>query len=414
MYCEPFKSCYLFGSLRIVSNFKNCVYLINGPSGCAFFCRNSVLLLNGYTHMPYSVNLPRIFTTNLTDKDVVFGSTDRLEEDVLEIDVKYNPDAIFIFNCCVSEIIGMYIEDLEKKLEKITKAKIIAVPSAGFKGDHKIGMKVANKKIFEKVVKRPTMKVPYSVNILGDADRFGHTTKELRSFLDENNISIITSIPGDVDMKSVSESSEASLNIIVCGTAGYGMAKLYLEEYGVPFVGGQSSVFGINHTFELYKAILDHFGKSLDDLEQRRQTAFDNIRRFRTELSDKKAFIIAGARRSFGYAALLKELGMSVEYIFTESNDCVLREEDALRMISKQIIYDEWDEELRNRIRMKRPDLVLSTLPELIIPEKYVSRTLDDFAGFSGAERFAQYIYDTIILQKMEEVVFIRAKDDNL
>ena len=47
-YEEPFRSCYLFGALRYLANLKDTVCLIHGPTGCSFFCRNSVMILNGY------------------------------------------------------------------------------------------------------------------------------------------------------------------------------------------------------------------------------------------------------------------------------------------------------------------------------------------------------------------------------
>lgn len=133
----PFKSCSLFGSLRYLSNLKNVVCLIHGPSGCSFFNRGAMISLNGYYCSKQKVPIPKIYCTDFNENDTIFGGIEKLNKAVDEIVDKLSPEAIFILNCCVSEVIGENIDDVAANSSIKHGINIIPVHSAGFKGDHK-------------------------------------------------------------------------------------------------------------------------------------------------------------------------------------------------------------------------------------------------------------------------------------
>lgn len=408
LYSEPYKSCSMMGALRIAVNFENAVCIINGPAGCSFFCRNTVLQINGYIHPLIKSKEINIYTTNFDENDVIFGANKKLIKIIEQIYNKKQPKMIFVFNCCVSEVIGEDLNEIEFELKDKIDSVIVPVRSAGFKGDHRVGMKLMNELIFDKLVKNQIRnQKKLSVNILGEMDVNYSTTRELTNILVDGGIDVVCRIPGKVGIDSIRNSVNAALNIIICGSASYVLAEKYKETYGIPYIKG-SKMYSITGTFEVYKEIYDLFNLSTEKLILRRNKAWEEVEEFRKKLIGKKAFIIAGARRAIGYALVLKELGMEVAYMFSEST-VGYTEPNTFKELANEVICDEWDDEIRKKIEEQRPSLVISTIPELTLPIRTISRVIDDFAGFDGTVKMAKYV--TNILENKKGTVYWQTLD---
>ena len=113
--------------------------------------------------------------------------------------------------------------------------------------------------------------------------------------------------------------------------------------------------------------------------------------KYKKQLVGKTVFIIAGARRAIGYAQIFKELGMKVEYIFSESSPGYTEKEDFFKY-TDDVTCDDWDINIREKIRKEQPSLVISTIPEITMPIRTVSRLIDDFSGFEGTIDMAKYV----------------------
>lgn len=403
LYSEPYKSCAMMGALRIAANFENSICIINGPSGCSFFCRNTVLQINGYIHPIIKSKNLEIYTTAFDENDVIFGANKKLVKIINQIYDKKHPEMIFIFNCCVSEVIGEDLDEVKFNLEKEIDSIIVPVKSAGFKGDHRFGMKMMNEMIFEKLIKgNIRKKIECSVNILGEMDVNYSTTKELTRILKEGGITILSRILGRVGITEINQSVNADLNIVICGSAAMELARRYNAEFQIPYIKG-SRLYSIDKTFEAYKEIYEYFDLPIDNLIIHKNKAMELIENFKEKLQNKKVFIIAGARRAIGYAEVLKELEVEITYIFSESNESYIEKAD-FENLAEEVMCDEWDLELRKKIETKKPDLVISTIPELTMPIRTVSRVIDDFSGFEGTVRMAKYIVE--ILEKKRGTVY--------
>lgn len=391
IYSEPYKSCSMMGALRIAANFEKTVCVINGPAGCAFFCRNTVLQINGYLHPLASSVKTNIYNIDFDEKDVIFGARDKLVKAVIQIEEELKPEMIFIFNCCVSEVIGEDLDEVVYELSNKINALIIPVKTAGFKGDHKLGMRMMNEILFDRLLnnlKRETVK--RSVNILGETDVFYSTTKELRKILKEGNINILCQIPGRVDHEHIQNSINAELNIVICGSASAVLAAKYEQNYGIPFIHG-SGLYSIERTFETYCKIYNFFKVPTESIKVKRNAALAELGKYKKQLVGKTVFIIAGARRAIGYAQIFKELGMKVEYIFSESSPGYTEKEDFFKY-TDDVTCDDWDINIREKIRKEQPSLVISTIPEITMPIRTVSRLIDDFSGFEGTIDMAKYV----------------------
>jgi len=390
-YHEPYTSCYVFGALRYFSALKSSVCLVHGPTGCAFFSRNSLFVLNGYFESDEIGPIPKVFTTGFNDNDVIFGGKKKLRQAILEINETYKPDLIFVLNCCVTEVIGENIEDVTESLKEIVDAKMVAVHGAGFKGDQKVGMREAGKILFEEFFLNKKLTIPMTINFLGDFNPLNPATKEFKEILQSVGIQIHRTIPGNCSREELETANQAALNFVMCGNAAKNLARLMEENLGMPYIGEEASLFGLDNTYKTTRKIFDFFGIESDLPEALYNDAKTRIKEYKEFFNSKRVFVIAGTRRTLGYSSILKELGAKIEFIFTESSEDNVDKSHFMKF-SQRVLCDESPQPIRKLIEKEKPDFVITTLPELIMPEKFIPRTIDDFSGFEGTIRMAELL----------------------
>lgn len=390
-YFEVYQSCSLFGALRYFANIRDTVCLINGPTGCAFYARNAVINLNGYFESLERVDIPKIFNLNFNETDVIFGNSDSVREAIRNIVDKYSPRAVFLFNCCVSEIVGC---DIDEIAGEFTDTRVIPIHTAGFKGDHKYGMKMAAEIICDQFMPRPkVVRNEISVNILGEFDYFNRSSQELTERLHKIGVQQICQIPGKSTIEDIAYSTRATLNIITCQNASRHMAEIMKERYEIPHIGTGLSLYGIDNTYAFYEEIYRFFNIDTISLQSERDDAFSQLEQYTTLFRGKKAAVVAGTRRALGYSSLLKEFGMEIVLLFSEA-DCNYNHEKDFKPYTDNLYLNAYTDDLANAIKKLAPDVIFTTLPEMVAPAKYLPRLSYDFAGFHGAILMAKYLYD--------------------
>ena len=408
MFCEPYQSCSLFGALRIVANMDKTVSIIHGPTGCSFYARNSIIRLNGYYSAHKRIRMPMIYSTDFNENDTIFGGIRKLECAVNEIIEYHHPEVVFIFNSCVSEIIGEDITSLAEEMTRKHAIHVIPVHTAGFKGDHKVGMKMGNEIVFDYFIKPYSVtKDPSRVNILGDYDYFNRSSSELNQIIGLMHGKKAVHIPGGSSVEELRKASGAALNVITCKNASHYLAVKMKESYNIPYIGADASMYGIDNCYKMYCQIFTFFGENTSLLTHQYSLAKEQFEVYRSKMEGKRAVVIAGTRRALGYSSLLTEMGINVEFIFTESFDPSTRNE--LLKYSRNIMCDEYPVMLFRRIDEMNPDYVFSTLPEIVAPNKYVSRNDEDYTGFGGALKLAKYLVD--VKKDPETTAYIRMEN---
>ena len=390
-YFEAYQSCSLFGALRYFANIKDTVCLINGPTGCAFYARNAVINLNGYFESLHKVDIPKIFNLNFTETDVIFGNSDKVREAIRDIVVKYSPKVVFVFNCCVSEIVGC---DIDEIADDFIDTQVIPIHTAGFKGDHKYGMKMAAEIICDRLM--PCNKVEsdeMSVNILGEFDYFNRSTQELTERLLQIGVQRIYHIPGKSTLGDLEKSTGSALNIITCQNASRLMAEKMKYRYGIPYIGEQQSLYGIHNSFAFYEEIYRFFNIDTTSLQWERNETVKQLGQYTPLFKGKKAAVVAGTRRALGYSSILKEFGMEIVLLFSEA-DCNYNNKQDFRIYTDNLFLNAYTDDLEEAIKKAAPDVIFTTLPEMVAPAKYLPRLSYDFAGFGGAILMAKYLYD--------------------
>ena len=151
--------CYFFGAYCAAYGIKDSIIVLHTPSGC----QRRILYL--WSMHDNSNNFKATLSTNLIDKDVVFGTENKLVAFVEDTCTRYDGKVVFILTSCAPEIVGIDYNLVVPQVKNSSK-KIIPINSPGFRGDFYEGFSDA---ILETVKSLPIHKEKYSdrVNIVG-------------------------------------------------------------------------------------------------------------------------------------------------------------------------------------------------------------------------------------------------------
>lgn len=388
----PYQSCALFGALRFFANIARTVCLIYGPSGCVYFNSAGLMNLNGFMDADYPVDLPRIYCTGFSEQNVVFGGSQDLRKAIINL-MENNKDveAVFIFCCCASEIIGEDIDDIIAQMNRIYDNKLCILHVSGFVGNHKDGMRLAGQLLYDRFMSDSSDSNDGSVNLLGDLDRFSRSTAEMRGYLAKVGVEHIRMIPGPTTLTDLRNAGHARLNVVICGNAAMYISRQLETRYHIPAIGGNAAFYGLENSRDSYCGIYEIFGADPSPIIADYKNAKARLRPLISRFRGSSAAVIAGTRRALGYACLLNELGLDVKLVFSECNADVAKPAD-FTGYADQVLCNTHPDELPALLRELDVDFIFSTLPELAAPLPYIERLWEDFSGFSGALRMAEYI----------------------
>lgn len=128
----PIASCRM-GALWTLSDIADVCIVEFGPAGTTHFSIEGMSNLNAE---PPSHG----YTTHISERDLTFGDSTRLEKALIEVDQHQKPKYIFVMGSTLTSIIGADIESVCMMIEPKVNAKLIPVKSDGFRGDFTYGI----------------------------------------------------------------------------------------------------------------------------------------------------------------------------------------------------------------------------------------------------------------------------------
>ena len=132
------RACVFCGSRVVLYPIADALHIIHGPIGCAAYTWD----IRG--SLSSGPELHRLsFSTDLREKDIVFGGIEKLRKALDELIEKHHPKAAFVYTTCIVGVIGDDVESLCSQVEKEKEIPIIPVQAPGFQGSKKDGYKVA-------------------------------------------------------------------------------------------------------------------------------------------------------------------------------------------------------------------------------------------------------------------------------
>ncbi len=209
----------------------------------------------------------RMFTTHMSEDDVVMGDVTRLEDAIVELDKSYAPKVIFVVASSVTAVIGTDIKGVCRYMKNEVKAKLVAFEQGGFRGDYSIGLAETYKLLVRNLPKKDVAQEAGVYNIIGASAwryRMASDIWEVKSLLDEAlGLSCNACLCCDTSVEELEDMGLAQVNIVL-GNEGLAAAKYLQEKFGTPYV--YDVPYGYNGTLSFLAQVGEAVGREPDSM----------------------------------------------------------------------------------------------------------------------------------------------------
>ncbi len=209
----------------------------------------------------------RMFTTHMSEDDVVMGDVTRLEDAIVELDKSYAPKVIFVVASSVTAVIGTDIKGVCRYMQNEVKAKLVAFEQGGFRGDYSIGLVETYKLLVRNLPKKDVAQEAGVYNIIGASAwryRMASDIWEVKSLLDEAlGLSCNACLCCDTSVEELEDMGLAQVNIVL-GNEGLAAAKYLQEKFGTPYV--YAVPYGYNGTLSFLAQVGEAVGREPDSM----------------------------------------------------------------------------------------------------------------------------------------------------
>lgn len=396
------RACVYCGARVVLNPITDAFHIVHGPIGCASYTWDIRGSLSSGEEL-----YRNSFSTDLKEKDVIFGGEKKLIGAIEGIMKNHNPKTIFVYATCIVGVIGDDVEAVCKQSEKKYGIPVIPVMSPGFAGHKSMGYKAACNALMNLISRTKSPKVR-GVNILGDFNLSGEMWI-IKDYLKKLGIEVVSQITGDAKCEVLQKADGASLNIVQCAGSMTYLAKRMEKEMGIPFI--KISFFGIQDTISSLISIANVLGdkeiikKALEFTEKENSKLEHALDKYKKNLKGKKAAIyVGGGFKAISLIKQFEELGMDTVIVGTQTG-----KKDDYEVISnlvKQgtvILDDANPYELEQFMNEKGADVLVGGVKERPLAYKLGIAFCDHnherkhpLAGFEGAINFAKEINLTI------------------
>ncbi len=407
------RSCAFDGARVVLMPVTDAIHLVHGPIACAGNSWD-----NRGARSTGSQLYRRGFTTEMLEKDVVFGGEKKLYKAILDVASRYAGEAraIFVYATCVTAMTGDDIEAVCLAASGKVPIPVIPVPTPGFLGDKNIGNRLAGEILLKHVVgtSEPAAVTPYDINLIGEYNIAGDLGGMIPLF-ERVGIRVLSCISGNARFDEIRCAHRAKVNVIVCSKSLTNMARKMRKEYGIPYI--EESFYGMTDTAKALRDIareLDLANGGEGDETMRRRVedlvavedarCRERISPHRARLEGKRAVLFTGGVKTWSMVNALRELGVEVLAAGTQNSTLEdFQRMKALMHKDAEIIEDTSTAGLLGVMREKTPDLIVAGGKTKFLALKTRTPFLDinhgrshAYAGYEGMAAFARQLDLTV------------------
>ncbi len=395
------RSCVYGGARVVLMPVTDAIHLVHGPIGCAA-CTWDIRGSRSSDDDLYKSG----FSTNLEEKDIVFGGENKLLETIIELNKLYNPAAIFVYSTCVVGLIGDDLKSVAKKASELTKCRVIPVQSEGFRAVNKsLGHQLACDAMLDYLIGSGEVKNPskYDMNIVGEFNVAGDLW-DIKPLFKNIGVNVLCAITGDSKVEDIAAAHMAKLNVVQCQKSSNYLAARMEEKYGIPFL--KVNFFGIEETSNSLRNVAKFFHdpgmikKTEKLIESEIWRIRAEISKYREKLTGKKVAVYVGGNKAWSLIRAFEELGMEV--IMTGTQNGLPEDYERIRETVKDgtlVVDDANSMELARLLKKYKPDLIVSGAKEKYLSLKlgipfcdFNHDRISSFAGFQGFINFAKEV----------------------
>ncbi|NLY92345.1 MAG: nitrogenase [Firmicutes bacterium] len=289
---------------------QDAAVISHGPVGCA-----SCLHEFSFT---YRVNAPlrgvkkptprRIFSTNLQEKEAIYGGGLKLAQAIREVQNRTNAKVIFVLTTCASGIIGDDVESVCTEAEEELGIPVVPIFCEGFRSKvWTTGFDAAYHAIARKLIPKPQQRRKDLINVINfwGSDVF---SQWFAPFGAKPNY-----ITPYATLDNLKQAGEAVATVQACSTLGSYLGAVLEQDFGVPEIPA-APPYGIAQTDRWFRALGQILGQeSVAEklIAEKKKEFLPKIEALRRKLAGKTAYVTAGAAHGHALLAVLGELGVT-------------------------------------------------------------------------------------------------------
>ncbi len=397
------RACVYCGARVVLNPITDAFHIVHGPIGCASYTWD----IRGSLSSGDDI-YRNSFSTDLRERDIIFGGVDKLTAAIEEIAQKYHPKVIFVYATCIVGVIGDDVDAVCKQMSAKYQRPIVPVKSAGFSGNKATGYKMACNAIMEILMPYRSNRKVQAINILGDFNLAGEMWI-IKNYIKRMGIDVLSTFTGDASYENMIKAPQAALNIVQCAGSSTYLANKMEEEFGIPFI--KVSFFGIDDTTDSLLRIAKALGnekayKVAAEFCRKEEIKCRNFMEpYRSRLAGKKAAIYVGG--GFKAISLIKQfqmMGIQTVVVGTQTGKKDEYEKIEHLVAGDTIILDDTNPaELEKFMKEKGADILVGGVKERPLAYKLGIAFCDHnherkhaLAGFEGVYNFTREINQSI------------------
>lgn len=394
------RACVYCGARVVLNPITDAFHIVHGPIGCASYTwdiRGS--LTSGSDEYRNS------YSTDMTEKDVIFGGEKKLSAAIDEVVEKHSLSLIFVYATCIVGVIGDDIGSVCRAAEaRHPNVRIIPVQSPGFSGTKSHGYKLACEALMDLIRPYHDQAKVKGINFLGDYNLAGEAWI-VRGYLESIGIPIITTFTGDSSHNNLIRAPSAQMNIVQCAGSMTYLAKCMENEFGIPYM--KISFFGVEDTSASLLRISQAVGteeniRAAKELIAREEARVNPIlEEYKKRLQGKKAAVyVGGGFKAISLIRQFNALGMKTAMVGTQTG--TQEDYEIIRQIadSDTVILDDANPaELETFMKEKDVDILVGGVKERPLAYKLGVAFCDHnherrhaLAGYEGVLNFVKEI----------------------
>ena len=371
-----------------------------------------------------SVSLP---STNMLEKEVVFGGTEKLRTTVQgAIDI-IDADAYFVLTGCTAGIIGDDIVSVTEEFQD-KGYSVYPIETPGFVGDSNLGYETVWTTMINQVIEEDVPKDDKLVNIFGIIpyhDPFwSGALEEIDRILSALGLKVNTFFTKHQGIETIRKCSGAALNIIINPWLFKGPAKKMEQKFGIPSICVPGLFVGATDTTKFVRQVAEamHLDQEIVDkvIAAEEEYVYDYLAQSVGGVSWKRFAVVADANNAVGITRYLAN-DFSFTPVLVIVSEPLFRQEDKDRIVAQiedleyakppKVIFASDQYEINQALREEEEEITLligSSNEREVALEKDIQFILAAFpmnerlvfnrtyAGYRGSLTFTEDLYDNL------------------
>ena len=371
-----------------------------------------------------SVSLP---STNMLEKEVVFGGTEKLRTTVQgAIDI-IDADAYFVLTGCTAGIIGDDIVSVTEEFQD-KGYSVYPIETPGFVGDSNLGYETVWTTMINQVIEEDVPKDDKLVNIFGIIpyhDPFwSGALEEIDRILSALGLKVNTFFTKHQGIETIRKCSGAALNIIINPWLFKGPAKKMEQKFGIPSIRVPGLFVGATDTTKFVRQVAEamHLDQEIVDkvIAAEEEYVYDYLAQSVGVVSWKRFAVVADANNAVGITRYLAN-DFSFTPVLVIVSEPLFRQEDKDRIVAQiedleyaeppKVIFASDQYEINHALREEEEEITLligSSNEREVALEKDIQFILAAFpmnerlvfnrtyAGYRGSLTFTEDLYDNL------------------